>query len=66
MDEFDKERVTLKRLHKEVESQLGFEGGVSSVRKLIRELSFRWRRTQDNRKMLLERHDGRTLSETDG
>jgi hypothetical protein len=33
-----KETVTLRRLHKEAEGQLGFNGRVSGARKLIREL----------------------------
>jgi hypothetical protein len=58
----EKERVTLKRMYKKVESQLGFKG-VTSVRKLIRELDFHWWRTQDNKKVLMERHDVRALRE---
>jgi hypothetical protein len=37
----ERERMSLKCLHKKVEIQLGFKG-MTSVRKLIHELGFHW------------------------
>jgi hypothetical protein len=57
----EKKSVTPKRLHKKVESKLGFKRGVTGVRKLTHKLHSRWQRTQDNRKMPMEHHDVKAL-----
>ena len=48
------------RLHEKIVREMGFKGSVSSCRRVIRRLGFRWRRSKDNRKILIERHDIRS------
>lgn len=46
---------TLHNLHKVVTADLNFPGSVSSLRKIIRGLGFRFKKTTDNRKVLVEK-----------
>ena len=56
----ENESVTLKRLHEKIVREMGFKGSVSSCRRIICRLEFRWRRSKYNRKILIERHDIRS------
>ena len=56
----ENERVTSKRLHEKIVREIGFKESVSSCRRVIRRLGFRWRRSKDNRQILIERHDIRS------
>lgn len=49
--------VTLKRLLTKVKSELNFDGGLETLRKIIKRMGFRWRKTKNNRQILMERED---------
>ena len=53
----EKERITLGKLHRKMVRELDFKGSVASYRRIVRRLGFQWRRTKDNRKILIEKHD---------
>lgn len=42
-----------------MKDKIGYEGGNSSVRKILLDLGFKWKRTDDNRKLLIEKSDVR-------
>lgn len=51
------ERPTLKTLLPAIKDKIDFKGGVWALRQVIRELGFRWKKSVDNRKILIEKHD---------
>lgn len=51
------QRPTLKSLLPIVREKIGFRGGIWSLRQVLKELKFKWRKSQDNRKVLIEKHE---------
>lgn len=51
------ELPTLKTLLPLVRSDLNFSGGTSTLRKIIRSMGFRWRKTKNNRRVLIEKEE---------
>lgn len=56
-----KEIPTMEKVHRKLVEDIHFKGSVSSLRGIVRKLHFRWKKTEDNRKILMERHDIRLL-----
>ncbi|CAK1600804.1 unnamed protein product [Parnassius mnemosyne] len=52
-----KQIPTLPKIRSILNEKLGFDGCLSTLRKLLRKLGFTWRKTDNNRKVLVERHD---------
>lgn len=54
-----KQRPTMKAIFELLKTEEGvnFTGKLSSFRNLIRKMGFRWKKTQDNRKVLIEKTD---------
>lgn len=52
-----KEIPTLAKLRTALNEKIGFEGCLETVRKLLLKLGYKWRKTENNRKVLTERHD---------
>ena len=52
-----KELPTLEKLHKVLKEDIRFSGSKSFLRKQVRKLGFRWRRSQNRRKLLIERYN---------
>lgn len=48
---------TVETLREKLKEDLNYEGGKTSLRKILRNLGFRWRKTKTNRKILIEKHD---------
>lgn len=48
---------TIKLLLNELKESIKFQGGKTSLRVILREMGFKWRRTQNNRKLLIETSD---------
>lgn len=46
---------TLKKLHGVLREEIHYPGSRETLRKILKELGFGWRRTSDNRKMLMEK-----------
>lgn len=54
------ERPTLKAMKRVLKERINFTGSVFSLRTIIRSLGFRWKKTQTNRKVLIEKSDIRS------
>lgn len=76
MDDFDKcalrriinnfhmtesERPTLATVLKKAREDLNFKGSRESLRMIIQRLGFKWRKCEDNRQLLMERHNNKYL-----
>lgn len=48
---------TLKMITEKIKTDLGFSGGRTSVHTIVRDLGFRWRKSENNRKLLIEKSD---------
>jgi transposase len=48
---------TVKNLHAKLVEQIAFSGSKSSLRRVLKKLGFKWKRTQNNRMVLTERHE---------
>ena len=48
---------TIYRLHECVREDINFPGSKSLLLKIVKELGFKWQRTQTKRKVLIEKHD---------
>lgn len=53
----ENEIPTLKSLHQKVVRDTDFNGSVTSLGRILKTIGFRWRKTENNRKVLIERHD---------
>lgn len=53
----EKRIVTIEGLKDKVNKELGLNVGATSLRAIIRQLGFRWRKTKDNRPLLMEKED---------
>lgn len=54
-------RMTVNRLRQKLSDDIDFQGSYTSLRRILKKLGFRWRRTQNNRKVLIEKMDIRAL-----
>lgn len=55
---FQKKKLpTVSLLHEELKQRMDFKGSKSSLKKLLKELGFKWRKTQNNRKLLIETNE---------
>lgn len=52
-----KEIPTLAKLRTVLNEKIGFEGCLETLRQLLLKLGYKWRKTENNRKVLTERHD---------
>lgn len=52
-----KEIPTLAKLKTVLNEKIGFDGCIETVRQLLLKLGYKWRKTENNRKVLTERHD---------
>ncbi|XP_072384711.1 uncharacterized protein [Diabrotica undecimpunctata] len=52
---------TIKRLHQKIVEELQYTGSRETLRKQIYNLGFRWRKTKNNRHILMEKHEIRKL-----
>ena len=50
-------RVSARKLKAKMENELGWSGSLSSAKRVVRSLGFRWRKTLDNRQLLVEKSD---------
>lgn len=57
----DERRVTVSALRHKMQAELEWEGSNTSLRRILTDLGFKFRCTQNNRKVLLERLDIRAL-----
>lgn len=57
----EKELPTLKGILRVLKEKINYKGSVSSIRTIIRDLGFRWKKTQNNRKLLMEKSDIRNV-----
>ena len=48
---------TLEKLHKSLKDDIKFDGSVSLLRNIVKELGFKWKRSQGRRKVIIERYD---------
>ncbi|XP_045454971.1 uncharacterized protein LOC123664476 [Melitaea cinxia] len=48
---------TLANLRRVLNEKIGFEGCLETLRRLLLKLGYKWRKTENNRKVLTERHD---------
>lgn len=55
------ERPTLKGILRVLKDKIDFKGSVWCVRKVVKKLGFRWKKTESNRKLLVEKSDIRNL-----
>lgn len=51
------QRATLKSLLPVVKDKIGFSGGIWALRQVLKDMQFKWRKSVDNRKLLIENHD---------
>lgn len=54
-------RLTIKKLQIKMQAELDWQGSVTSVNKIVHNLGFRWRKTANNRKILIEKSDLRAF-----
>lgn len=57
----NKEIPTVKKLLVKLKSDINFQGSATSLRRIIKELGFRWKKTETNRKILIEKTNIRLL-----
>lgn len=50
----EKELPSLDKLLKKLKQNINFQGSTSSLRRVLHEMGFKWRRTEDKRQVLLE------------
>lgn len=48
---------TVEKIRQKLQEDINFKGGKTSLRKILRQLGFRWKKTKSNRKILIEKHD---------
>lgn len=51
------ERPTMKKIHRKIVDGINFKGSITTLTRIVRSMGFRWRKTEDCRKILIERHD---------
>ena len=53
----EKERPTLKKIHEKLKQSIEFKGSQSTLRTILKRMGFRWKKTKNNRQILMENHD---------
>lgn len=54
--------LTVKELMKKIKhSGIGFSGSKRCLRRCLHKMGFKWKKTEDSRKLLIEQHDVRLL-----
>ncbi|KAG8294839.1 hypothetical protein J6590_093811 [Homalodisca vitripennis] len=48
---------TLKKICSKLESEIHFTGSISSLRRIVRKMGYRWRKTKSNKHILMETQD---------
>ena len=56
----EKQRPTLKKIHRELKSLINFDGSISTLSKILKTLGFKWKKTRTNRQILTEHNNIRT------
>ncbi|CAG5042679.1 unnamed protein product [Parnassius apollo] len=51
----------MKILHEKLKAEINYPGAITSLRKEVSLLGFKWKRTEDNRRILMEKHEIRYL-----
>lgn len=57
----DKEVPTMKRIHEKLKTEINYPVSIWSLRTEVSLLGFKWKRTEDNRKILMEKHEIRYI-----
>ncbi|XP_046586413.1 uncharacterized protein LOC124292739 [Neodiprion lecontei] len=57
----NKELPTVEKLRKKLKQDIHFTGSESSLRRVLKQLGFRWKKTENNRKLLIEKTNIRFL-----
>lgn len=52
----EKERPTLKKIHSKLKSSINFDGSITTLRKILKTLGFKWKKTRNNRQILIEQN----------
>jgi len=52
-----RELPTIAKLHESLKDDIKFDGSVSLLRNIVKELGFKWKRSQGRRKVIIERYD---------
>lgn len=55
------ERPSLRGLLRVLKDKIDFKGSIWCVRKVVKKLGFRWKKTESNRRLLVEKSDIRNL-----
>jgi transposase len=58
---YHREMVTMEKLRTLLRENIHFKGSYSTLRRLVLELGFKWRKTVNNRSVLIERYDIKKL-----
>jgi transposase len=54
-------RVTVKNLQQKIKDDLGIVASETSLRRILKKMGFKWRKTENNRKILIEKMEIRAL-----
>jgi hypothetical protein len=57
----EKTLATICELHQKLRDRINFKGGSTSLRNIMKEFGFLWKKTRNNRVALIEKHDARFL-----
>ena len=52
---------TVNKLLSKLEDKIGFKGGSTSLKVILRNMGYKWRKTRNNRAALVEKHDIRAM-----
>jgi hypothetical protein len=55
----EKQEPSTAVLKKKLHELIGFNGSLPSIRRILKNMGFRWRATKSNRKLLIEKNDVR-------
>lgn len=55
------ENPTIKKIHAKLVEDIDFKGSLTTLRRIVKRLGFRWKKTEDNRQLLIEKHEIRLL-----
>jgi hypothetical protein len=57
----EKMSPTISQLFPKFRNRINFNGGITSLRNIVKELGFLWKKTRNNRVVLIEKHDVRCM-----
>jgi hypothetical protein len=57
----EKTSPTIPKLFPKLRNRIHFKGGSTALRNIVKELGFLWRKTRNNRAVLIEKHDVRRM-----